>query len=286
MQENKNKNNDMRQIGISEIKTLSFEVLCAVCEVCEAHGLSYSLTGGTLLGAVRHKGFIPWDDDIDIMLPRPDYDRLIEIVKEGDYGFNLFAEEICGEDYGYPFAKACHKDTVIEERKMHHSNIQLGVYIDIFPVDGMGRYYKLAKIRCMMFRILHGMKISSNWTRFRKSKKRKWYYEPFRYMCYLVSKLLSRNFIDRKINCFVRKKDFNESKYAGRYVGDYGWKEIMPKALFESTVKLEFENKYFHAIEDYHTFLSSLYGDYMTLPPKEKQVTHHEFDAYVIGNKR
>lgn len=272
----------MRKLDLDEIKKISFQVLCQVRDICEKYNISYSLTGGTLIGAVRHKGFIPWDDDIDIMMPRPDYDRFIKIIREGDYGFNLKATEICGKNYIYPFAKACHRCTILKENSTQDTDMNLGVYVDIFPVDGMGKYYKTAKIRTMMFQFLHGLKITSNWSKYHRSKLRKWYYEPFRYVCYLISKLLSKNYIDKKLDKFVRKKKFENSNYAGRMVGDFGSKEIMKKLLFESSVKVEFEGELFDAVADYDTFLTGLYGDYMKLPPIEKQVTHHEFEAYWI----
>lgn len=272
----------MRKLEIHEIKELSFEVLCAVRAVCEANGLRYSLTGGTLIGAVRHRGFIPWDDDIDIMMPRPDYDRFIQIVKNGEFKFDLRCAEICGDDYRYPFAKACHRQSVVKEHAVQDTAVPLGVYVDIFPVDGAGNRYWAAKLRTMVFQFLHGLKITSNWTRYRRSKLRRWYYEPFRYVCYLLSRLLGRKRIDRAIDRFLRGKDFEVCRYAGRLVGDYGSKEIMPKELFEKTVKVSFEGQRFDAVADYDTFLRMLYGDYMKLPPAEKQVTHHEFDAYWV----
>ena len=272
----------MRKLGIEEIKKLSFEVLCAVREVCQEHGLSYSLTGGTLIGAIRHQGFIPWDDDIDIMMPRPDYDRFIQIVKDGDYGFDLFSFESCGEDYWYPFAKACHRKTRLKETAVLESGVQLGVYVDIFPVDGAGDRYEAAKLRAMMFQFLHGLKVTSNWTRYRCSKLRKWYYEPFRYVCYLFSRLLGKSLINRAVDRFLRKKEYCKCAYAGRLVGDYGSKEVMPKEIFDGCVKVSFEGEQFDAVADYDTFLTKLYGDYMKLPPEEKRVTHHEFEAYWV----
>lgn len=273
----------MERLKTEDIKKLSFEILCAIRDICEKNGLSYSLTGGTLIGAVRHQGFIPWDDDIDIMMPRPDYDRFIQIVKSGDYGFDLRCGEIDGEKYWYPFAKACHRKSLLIERGVQKNGVPLGVYVDIFPVDGAGNFYSAARLRTMVFQFLHGLKITSNWTGYRKSKLRKWYYEPFRYICYLVSRVLGRKCIDRAMDRFLRAKDYCDCRYAGRLVGDYGSREIMPKALFESVNKVCFEGEWFAAVADYDRFLTALYGDYMRLPPVEKQVTHHEFEAYWVN---
>lgn len=272
----------MKQLTLQEIKKLSFEVLCAIRDVCEANGLAYSLTGGTLIGAVRHQGFIPWDDDIDIMMPRPDYDRFIQIVKEGAFDFDLLCTEISGQDYGYPFAKACHKGTLVKERGIQENGVSLGVYVDIFPVDGAGNHYAAARLRTMIFQILHGLKLMSNWTTFRRSKLRKWYYEPARFLCYGISRLLGKNMLSRAIDRYLRAEDFSKCVYAGRLVGDFGSREIMPRGLFGKYTSVTFEGETFSAVADYDRFLISLYGDYMQLPPVEKQVTHHEFDAYWV----
>lgn len=269
----------MQQIERAEIRQLSFAVLCAVRDVCTAHHISYSLTGGTLIGAIRHQGFIPWDDDIDIMMPRPDYDRFIEIVQNGDFPFVLLSKETCGRAYGYPFAKACHKNTLVIEHGVQNA-VPLGVYVDIFPIDGMGNCYWTAKLRCMLFEVWHGLKITANWTRFHPSRHRKWYYEPFRYICYRSGKLLNRAFVDQMLDRFIRGKQYADSRYAGRLIGDFGCKEIMEKSVFEDKIKVLFEGEAFDAIADYDTFLTKLYGDYIAPPLPEKQVTHHDFSAF------
>lgn len=270
----------MKELELEEIKTLSFEVLCGIRDVCEANGLRYSLTGGTLLGALRHKGFIPWDDDIDIMLPRPDYDRLMQIGKEQQLPFNLMCWEIQGDAYPYPFAKACHKDTVLIEDDTEENGVPLGVYVDIFPVDGIGNHPFSSKVRCMLFQILHGLKITANWTCYRKSNLRKSYYEPARYICYLLSKLLGSKRIGRMLFKVISAKKFETCRFAGRLVGDYGSREIMDRSIFETMTQAAFEGEPFMIIEKADIFLRQLYGDYMQLPPVEKRVTHHQFKAY------
>lgn len=272
----------MKKIGIEEIKRYSLEVLCQLASVCDENDIPYSLTGGTLIGAVRHKGFIPWDDDIDVMIPRPHYDRLIKLASEQDLGFDLFSPEINGTSYGYAFAKASKRGTVVKENAVHNEELCFGVYVDIFPVDAVGSSYRGAKIRAMTFQFLHGLKITSNWTEYHKSKLRKWYYEPFRYVCYVVSRIIGRKRIDKMLEDFVRRKRYEKCTYAGRLLGDFGSKEVMKRTVFDELIKLEFEGKQFSAIAAYDTFLTNLYGDYMTMPPVEKRVSHHDFEAYVV----
>ncbi len=272
----------MKELDIRDIKNLSFQVLLQLRQVCRDNGLRYSLTGGTLIGAVRHQGFIPWDDDIDIMMPRPDYDRLIEILGREDYGFDLRCRELNAEGYQYPFAKACHRNTLVVEKDTQTGGVPLGVYVDIFPIDGAGQHYRTAKLRVMCFQFLHGLKITSNWTSYHRSKLRKRYYEPARYVCYLISRLWGRKGIDRALERFLRRKDYEKSRYVGRLVGDYGSKEVMERSVFDKLTDVTFEGEQFCAIAGYDVFLRALYGEYMQLPPAHKQVSHHEFNAYRV----
>ena len=256
----------MRELGTEEIKKLGFEVLCEIRDICEKNGISYSLTGGTLIGALRHRGFIPWDDDIDIMMPRPDYEKFIETVSNGNFGFNLFCREICGEDYGYSIAKACHKNTILFENGISSGKEPIGVFVDIFPVDGMGNSLFSAKVRCAVFKFIHGLKIASNWTKFHKSKIRRIYFEPLRFFCYLLSRILSRKFINRVFDKFLSAKDFEKCRFAGRMVGDRGIREVMPKKVFEKTIKAEFEGEKFDII----AFFSKIFLEIILNFPRRK----------------
>ena len=199
----------VKRLEINDIKDCSFQVLCRIDEVCRKHGIAYSLTGGTLIGAIRHQGFIPWDDDIDIMMPRPDYDRFVEIVRTGDYGFDLHCQEMDGNAYWYPFTKACHRDTVLKESAVRETGLSLGVYVDVFPVDGAGNTAAGAKLRTMVFTFLHGLRLTANWTCYRRSKLRKWYYEPVRFACYLLGKLIGVRALDKMIDRFLRARSFS-----------------------------------------------------------------------------
>ena len=123
-----------KAIELDQLKKIELGILQEVHNVCIEQGLRYSLAGGTLLGAVRHGGFIPWDDDIDIMMPRPDYNKLIEYCMNNETPFRLVSTET-EKGYGYIFAKAVDQKTFIIEQNGNRGNADMGVYVDIFPID-------------------------------------------------------------------------------------------------------------------------------------------------------
>lgn len=271
----------MKEISLEEAKQLSLKVLCMIHEVCRENHLTYSLTGGTLLGAVRHKGFIPWDDDIDIMMPRPDYMRLIDIVSHrNDLGFYFISKETHGLKYPYLSGKACHKNTRIIERDVKETEMPLGVYVDVFPIDGVGNYYFLSKLRCRITEILNGLRITRSWTVYQKSRRSSRVYEIVRYVCYLASKVLRERQIEHLLSLCICKNRFETSKYAARLGSNLHNACIFPVETYRCTKELDFEGKKFSAIEDYDRFLTCFFGDYMQLPPVEKRVRHHNYVAY------
>ena len=134
----------MREINVDEAKKRLVEIAKYLDELCQKNGLTMYMAAGTLLGAVRHKGFIPWDDDIDVFLTRPDYDRLIEICRADNGGrYRLFAHEL-DENYLYTFAKMVDSDTLLIE-KGGDAGVEMGLYVDIFPLDGLGNDINTAK---------------------------------------------------------------------------------------------------------------------------------------------
>ena len=269
----------MREINLEELKKIELSVMKSVHEICTEQSIRYSLCGGTLLGAVRHGGFSPWDDDIDIMMPRPDYDRFVRYCQENETPFNLLSSET-DERYGYLFAKAMDKNARIIEENSNPNGIELGVYIDIFPIDGLGDTYEEALKKFKSSRFKRELLVAKNWKKYFRSKTRSWKYEPIRFAFFIASRFVSMKRLVGKLQKKFRKKEFDESSYVAAIFGSYREKEIIKKEYFNDYIDMDFEGTAFKVIVGYKEYMQSIYGDYMKLPPEEKRVSHHMFKAY------
>ena len=267
------------EINLEQLKQLEVELLSEVHKICSQENFRYSLGGGTLLGAVRHKGFIPWDDDIDIMMPRPDYDAFISYCETHDVPF---AVQYFGNDKTYVdlSAKIFNPHTVLVNDNVTEGEISSGVFIDVFPIDGLAQTYKNAKKAFNSTRFKRNLLIACQWKKFFRSKTHAWYYEPFRFAFFVLSRFVNKTRLFDKIQKKYKKIDFNSVKYAAAVGGAYREKEILNQKVFTKYIDLPFEGNNFKAISSYDTYLSSIYGDYMKLPPEEKRVSHHSFKAF------
>ena len=272
-----------RPIILPEMRDIQLGILDAVHDFCTARALRYSLGGGTLLGAVRHKGYIPWDDDIDIMMPRPDYERLLREFPAGDHHYVLHNYHN-DNSYFQAFTKICDDRTVLREYGTHDGQVRLmydtGVNIEVFPVDGLPApdemdAYMAGLSECMAH--LH------NSTRFR-------YFTPWQRLRHLV-KLLTYRHINirmkksradsiRDLETYLTRYGFDSSAYAGAITGIYGIREQMAADTFRHYITLPFEGRKYMAIADYDAYLTRHYGDYMQLPPEDKRKSDHLFRAY------
>ncbi len=265
-----------KQINAEELKKLQLEILQTVHDFCEKNDIHYSLCGGTLLGAVRHKGYIPWDDDIDIMMSRPDYERFHRLFNEQEKSSLKVISSLNDAQFFHPFAKLVNTKTFLIE-KYDRKIDSMGVNIDIFPLDGLPddekkreNYWKKIKRR----KFINGCLYQKN------SRKEKGIKKLLRRCLFLLFKPLSGNHFAKKINAFAKNNDYFSSRFLACSVFGYGKREQMPKEVFESFVDLDFEGKKFKAMQGYETYLSNIYGDYMQLPPVEKQVAKHDFEVY------
>ncbi len=264
----------MREIQFEEMKKIELNILIYFTEVCEENNLRYYLGGGTLLGAVRHKGFIPWDDDIDVMMPRPDFQKLLSLSINNE-NYNIIKPGTAG--YYYNFAKLVDTRTILEEKGIKLID-GLGVYIDIFPLDGMPETPDARKKR---FKELNSIRKRINNTCLLKPK---FHRNPFAYLnacrIYNSNKNIDLSSLQKKYLDSALKNSFDDSEFVFAAGGAYGARDIFPGKWFEKEIELQFENLSVKAFNGYDFYLTQLYGDYMTLPPEDKRVTPHHTIVY------
>lgn len=263
----------MKIIATKELKSIEVEMLKSIHRFCIDNNIKYSLAFGTLLGAVRHKGFIPWDDDIDIMMPRADYERFIMTFQHPYYKVLALEND---NNYVLPYAKAFDDRTILIEKSELEDSY--GVFIDIFPIDNIiedkkniDEFHRKKKYLNRLFTLKRvslrkGRAFTKNIT-------------------LAVSRVfllpISARSLALKINNLVAKYSKVNSEKSGVVIPtDNKPKSIFPSEVFNSFTTLEFEGYKFMAIAKYDQYLSTWYGDYMKLPPLEKQVSHHLFKAW------
>lgn len=269
----------MKELTQDNLRILQLAMLDKIDLLCKTHAINYSLCGGTLLGAIRNEGYIPWDDDIDIFLPRPDYEKLLSVFEEDE--LYTILEMRFQNDYYYPFAKLVDKRTTLTEKNM--VNIaNLGVYIDIFPVDALPLNKKLSNLHYMKLYFYNFMMTNAipNWNCYSAFSVDVIIHKVIKLPFVLVSKLLGVRFWKEKLyNAFTRY-EFGTTGKAGYILSAYKKKEIIDDIVFQTFTAKLFEKNEYRVIVQYSVYLNAIYGDFMKLPPKEKQVSHHNFDAY------
>ena len=255
---------------MNEIQEKIFNVFRYLLSVLDKHNLKYVACGGTVLGAVRHKGFIPWDDDIDIYMPRADYESFLKLkddVKKD--GYDIISEADKG--YYLPFAKIIDTGTSLWEYE--EDPYLLGIYVDIFPLDEFDNKNDIARMQT---------KYCKWFERYRNSLKQIPLFKIFNSLVHchynniiigLMSKLLNKNiayklFLNYKKKCIGKKGRWSVclSTWVGR---------IFKTEWFEDVVEKPFENIMINVPRDYDNYLKLLYNDYMTLPPIEERISNH-----------
>ncbi len=264
-----------KKLDLSEIKKVELRILLEFDKFCKANDLRYYLAGGTLLGAIRHRGFIPWDDDIDVCMPRDDYERLQSIGREIN---GLLLKSNKQGNASIPFSKLVDPKTKIDLQFVDN-DYDNNLWIDIFPVDGLPKDFDEVKAiysKCNFYRrifLLSDAKLGEGKTFFKKYAK--YLLQPF-------VRIYGKRRCIENIERLAAKYPYAESEYVGIVTwGLYGAGERMLKSEFEQVVEVEFEGHGFPAFSCWDSYLRGLYHDYMQLPPLEKRQTH-DMVAYLL----
>ena len=232
--------------------------------------LRYYIIGGTMLGAVRHHGFIPWDDDVDIGMPRNDYNRLIELLKKPTEHYVVEASDSQNKDYIYGFAKFYDTDTSMTE--LARKNIMRGVYIDIFPLDGIGNTWEESLENYKKIDRVH-MLLSMCTCAYRK--ERIWWKNAAVFIGRLIP--VNPRKLSRKFDLLCAEHNYDEYLYVGNLFSTYRSRDIMSKDIFGVPTLYDFEGLKVYGPEKYDEYLKKIYGDWRKLPPEDKRHSAHDF---------
>lgn len=257
-----------------ELHARLLEMLAWFHQFCTSHQLRYYILGGTMLGAVRHGGFIPWDDDIDVGMPWEDHLRFRQLIRDHPHDpYILESPDSDQPDFFYTFAKLYDtRTTLVENTRIP---VKRGIYLDIFILAGVGdtKSESIAFFRPIKRRTQLLLAMTAG---FRKERK------FYKNAAVLLARCIPRRLMDpRQLLMDIQRrysgKSFYQCSWVATFGGPYREREILPRAVFGDPTVYLFENLRVYGVSDYETYLTALYGNWRELPPVEKRKPHHDY---------
>lgn len=265
------------QYDLKDVQKVILDVALEIDRICRKNEISYSLAFGSLLGAVRHGGFIPWDDDMDLIMLREDYERFKEACKKDlGSGYFLMTPETEPE-YPFQFAKVVKEGTLFAERGYEYKDIHKGVYVDIFPLDNVFlssykmQHYLFSFFRRAKWRNIDKRTMPKHEWKLSAARKNTWFTAPF--------SILGSQRLDRILNWLMCRNNGKRTEYVYVMAHPNGKKYLDKRAWYDELVEMDFEGHRMYVPKEYKKILRRRYGDYMKYPPKKEQKPSHDIIA-------
>lgn len=269
----------MMEIKTKELKELQINILDNINMFCKENNIKYWLDYGTLLGAVRHSGYIPWDDDIDIGMMRDDYNKFLKEYNKFSKRYKFISSEN-DKSYLFPFGKVIDTETILYEPD--ENGIKIGVYVDVFAHDNASDN-DIENKKCYQKRDLYNkLRIAQIFPNLydKTSLKKK----IMRFFLKLYLRLLPKNYYNKKIVTNAQMFNNQKTNKIADFIAPY--ELVVDKKIFSKYIDITFEKKKYPAPIGYDEYLKTIYGNYLELPPKEKRVSNHKFVAYYKKNDK
>jgi len=270
-----------RELSLREVQLISLEICKKIDQICDEQDIRYYLYAGSLLGAVRHKGFIPWDDDVDVVMPRPDYERFLaymqahqdELLPLRLYNIGL------QPDYPYMISRVSDERYILEVE--NEDPYGIGVFVDVYPWDGVGQSEEemmRRKKKATRYSSLCYLSTRQKCIKDNTRSRLKLLIKP---LAFAYAKLMGKRHFAKVLDKMAPKYAYDESKYVGCIVwGTYGTKSIYPIEWMEPYEKLQFEDAQLRAPREWDKALTKLFKQYMEPPPEKDRVPHHNYRAF------
>lgn len=267
---------EKQMLNKEEIKEVLLGIMDNIDLFCRENNIEYFLCYGTLIGALRHKGFIPWDDDIDIMMKRDDYERFCQLYSQTEHGHYHLMDKSVNKRWVKPFAKVYDDRTKIDPTWLQDSYPKVGVSVDVFPLDAVATDKDKRKVvkKQKNMKMLLDLRVSVP-----KPSETK--------LRYIIKRILYRFIVVLPVSFFVNRMEKlaracgdDNSQHMGNVAFPFDdEKEVMAIEIFNGSIEGEFEGRNYMIPKQYDAYLRHIFGDYMQLPPEEDRVNHQEKEA-------
>ena len=267
---------------VRELQLVQLEILKDVTKFCDERNLTYYLDFGTLIGAIRHQGFIPWDDDVDIVMYRNDYEKFIDIFSKENSDKYFVQNNHTDKGYSRFITKIRLNGTKQVERNLSDIKMHHGIYIDIFPLDNVCKNDGVClRLRGVIIRILFALANLRVGKRDHFSKIKDLLKRTLRVFTFPIP----RTVINKTFDFICKMSNETGGEYTTSFASPYGWKkQLVKNEVYSKGKKAEFEGYKFNIPSKYDVILKQLYGDFMKLPPLEKRTSHHTLDIIDFGS--